>query len=326
MDCMIDLRRLRVLRAVAHHGTVTGAAKALHFTPSAASQQLRQLSRELGVTLLEPRGRCVQLTPAAHSLLAHADAIEARWEQAEIDLHAAGDQPAGLLRVGGFPIALSTLLAPMTAALHDRHPRLTVELRETEPGDSFDLLFEGAVDLAVVETTPNNPPPTDERFDQQALLDDTFDLVVATTHRLADQTEADLADLAKDSWIAPIPESTCAAHVFSACSAAGFTPDVVHRAVEWNAIAHLAAYELGVALIPRLAHLAPHLPVVRVPLGDQAPCRKLLTATRGGGRHHPAATAAIEELHRLAPAVAAGRLDAHTDPRARFGDPVPASR
>ncbi|MQA79715.1 MAG: LysR family transcriptional regulator [Streptosporangiales bacterium] len=305
MAYMIDMRRLRVLRAVAYHGTVTAAAKALHFTPSAASQQIRQLGRELGVTLLEPNGRRVRLTPAARSLLAHADAIEAQWERAEVDLRSADDQPAGLLRVAGFPVAVSTLLAPMTTALRARYPRLTVEIRETEPKDSFDLLFEGAVDLAIVEATTNNPPPSDVRFDQRPLVDDTFDLVVPATHRLAGRDTVDLAETADECWIAPIPQSTCHGHVFSACSAAGFTPNVVHRALEWNAIAHLVAYGLGFALVPRLAYLAPHLPIVRVPLGDGAPRRKLLTCTRGGGHQHPAAAAALDELHRLAPAVAA---------------------
>ncbi|CAM5656035.1 LysR family transcriptional regulator OS=Streptomyces tendae OX=1932 GN=GUR47_04055 PE=3 SV=1 [Streptomyces tendae] len=89
---MIDLRRLHVLRAVAHYGTVTAAARALHFTPSAASQQIRQLARDLGVDLLEPQGRGVRLTAAAESLLAHADAIEARWDEAEQDLRA-GEGP-----------------------------------------------------------------------------------------------------------------------------------------------------------------------------------------------------------------------------------------
>ena len=96
---MIDLRRLHVLRAVAHYGTVTAAARALHFTPSAASQQVRQLARDLGVDLLEPQGRGVRLTPAAESLLAHADAIQARWDQAELDLRADHGAPSGVLRV-----------------------------------------------------------------------------------------------------------------------------------------------------------------------------------------------------------------------------------
>src|SRR5690606_40653812 len=167
---MIDLRRLHVLRAVAHYGTVTAAAQALHFTPSAASQQIRQLSRDLGVDLLEPQGRGVRLTPAAESLLAHADAIQARWEQAELDLRADHGEPAGLLRVAGFTVAVPVLLAPMAARLGELHPRLSVRITEAGVPQSFDLLFEGAVDLAVAEVTPHNPPLSDTRFDQQSLL------------------------------------------------------------------------------------------------------------------------------------------------------------
>ncbi|MGP4003119.1 LysR family transcriptional regulator [Streptomyces sp. 8N706] len=296
---MIDLRRLRVLRAVAHYGTVTAAANALHFTPSAASQQIRQLGRELGVVLLEPYGRRVRLTPAALSLLAHADAIQARWEQAEIDLRATGDQPAGLLRVSGFPVAVSTLLAPLAATLRERHPRLTVRIQETEVRSSFDLLFEGEVDLAVVEATPGNPSTRDTRFDQQPLLDDPFDLVVPASHPLAHRDRVELSEAAAEEWIVPL-ESTCREHALSACGAAGFAPNIVHHARDWHAIGALVAHGLGVALVPRLAELAPRLPVTRLACVGN-PSRKLLTCTRSGGREHPAVRTALDELRRAAP-------------------------
>ncbi|AJP05971.1 LysR family transcriptional regulator [Streptomyces cyaneogriseus subsp. noncyanogenus] len=296
---MIDLRRLHVLRAVAHYGTVTAAARALHVTPSAASQQIRQLARELGVDLLEPQGRGVRLTPAAESLLAHADAIQARWEQAELDLRAGHGTPGGPLRVTGFPVAVSVLLAPMAARLRARHPRLSVRIREAGVPDSFDLLFEGEADLAVVEATPRNPPMGDARFDQRPLLDDPFDLVVPEDHPLAGRDRVDLAEAAREAWIAPVPESPCRPHVMSACGAAGFTPDVVHHALDWNVTAHLVAHRLGVALIPRLAHTAPHLPVARVPCAGR-PHRKLLTCTRRAGHRRPAVAAALEELRALA--------------------------
>ncbi|MFF0109260.1 LysR family transcriptional regulator [Streptomyces hirsutus] len=301
---MIDLRRLHVLRAVAHYGTVTAAARALHFTPSAASQQIRQLARDLGVDLLEPQGRGVRLSPAAVSLLAHADAIETRWEQAELDLRADHGAPTGLLRVTGFPVAISVLLAPMAARLGARHPRLTVRILETEVSKSFDLLFEGATDLAIVEATPLNPPLSDARFDQQPLLDDPFDLVVPEGHPLAGRERAGLEEAAREPWIAPVPESPCRPHVMSACGAAGFTPDVVHHALDWNVTAHLVAHGLGVALIPRLAQLTPHLPITRVRCTGN-PHRKLLTCTRGGGHARPAVEAALRELRELAPTAVA---------------------
>lgn len=65
---MID-RRVQILRTVASRGTVTAAADALGYTPSAISHQLRTLSRDLGIRLLEPDGRRVQLTLAARLLL-----------------------------------------------------------------------------------------------------------------------------------------------------------------------------------------------------------------------------------------------------------------
>ncbi|WP_433701599.1 LysR family transcriptional regulator [Nocardiopsis sp. CA-288880] len=298
---MIDLRRLRILRAVAHYGTVTAAAGALHFTPSAASQQIRQLGRELGVTLLEPNGRGVRLTPAARTLLDHADAIHTRWEQAEIEMRGLGTEPSGLLRVAAFPMALSRLLAPMAAALTARHPQLDVRVLEAEPGECLDLLFQGEIELTVIEAAPGAPPRTDARFDQTPLLDDVFDLVVSDRHRLAGRESVALAETAAESWILPTPGTTCHAHTMTACAAVGFTPDGSHQALNWGAVASLVAHDLGVALIPRMNDLSPGLPIARVLLeGPYVPVRKMLTCVREGSRRNPAVAAAQEELQRLA--------------------------
>ncbi|WP_116247013.1 LysR family transcriptional regulator [Nocardiopsis sp. FIRDI 009] len=303
---MIDLRRLRILRAVSHYGTVTAAARALHFTPSAASQQIRQLGRELDVTLLEPHGRGVRLTPAARTLLEHADAIEARWELAETDLRDRSDAPAGPLNAAAFPVALARLLAPMAAALGAAHPRLDIRLTEAEPAECLDLLFRGEADLAVIEAAPDIPPVTDTRFDQSPLMDDVLDLLVPNDHPLATRTTMPLAEAAGEDWVLPAPGTTCHAHAMSACGAAGFTPNGTHRVLDWGAVASVVAQGLGVALIPRLAEFSPHLPVTRLRLeGTPAPARKLITCTREGGRDRPAVAAALAELERIAPTVAA---------------------
>jgi DNA-binding transcriptional LysR family regulator len=128
-----------------------------------------------------------------------------------------------------------------------------------------------------------------------------FDLAVAAGHPLASRASITLAETAGEDWILQEEACTCREHTLSACGAAGFTPNVVHNALEWNAIANLVAHGLGIALVPRLAYLPSHLPVVRVPLaGRPAPSRKLLTCTRAGGRNHPAIAAALEELTRVA--------------------------
>ena len=98
MRFMVDLRRLRALRAVADHGTLAAAADALHLTPSAVSQQLSALEREVGHALLEPAGRSVRLTAAARVLLGHADVLFAQLERLQGELAAQDAAPRGEVR------------------------------------------------------------------------------------------------------------------------------------------------------------------------------------------------------------------------------------
>ena len=66
---MLEVRRLRLLRELSSRGTIAEAAEALHLSPSSISQQLSQLEREVGVTLLRKAGRRLELTPAAEVLV-----------------------------------------------------------------------------------------------------------------------------------------------------------------------------------------------------------------------------------------------------------------
>jgi DNA-binding transcriptional LysR family regulator len=302
---MIDLRRLRVLRAVAYYGTVSAAAEALHFTPSAASQQIRQLSRDLDVVLLEPHGRGVRLTPAARNLLAHADEIESRWELAEAELRSAGAEPSGILRICGFPTAMAAVITPTAGRLRDRYPALDIRLREADPVECFDLLFSGESDLAVTEAFADTPKATDRRFDQQPLMDDPLDLLVPIGHRFAHRQGVKLIEAASEQWITGWPGSSCQDEVTAACNAAGFTPTVAHEAQEWPVVAALVAQNFGIALVPRLAQLPPELPVTRVQIvGRPAPCRQLLTSTRRGGRQAASIAVAVRELETVAGSIA----------------------
>ena len=302
---MIDLRRLHVLRMLHEHGTVTATAQALHLTPSAVSQQIRQLSRELGVNLLEPAGRRVRLTPAAHRLLRHADDLYAQWELARADLAAAESGESGELRLCGFPTGLASLLTPAAARLRHAHPRLAVHLAESQHTDSFDLLLANEADIAVVVAVPEGPPLDDPRFDQRPVIDDPLDLVVPAAHPLAGRASVELAETAHESWILP-SESIDHYHVtMVACATAGFAPRIAHQAQEWPAVIALVAHGFGVCLLPRLAPLPAHHAVVRIPLrGRPIPSRRILACIRRGSHRQPAIAKgleAIEEISRQLP-------------------------
>src|SRR3954462_68119 len=92
---MLDVRRMKVLREVAVHGSFSAAAEALSFTQSAVSQQIAALERETGTVLVERSARGVRLTDAGRALVRHTDAILARLTEAESELEAIARRRGG---------------------------------------------------------------------------------------------------------------------------------------------------------------------------------------------------------------------------------------
>src|SRR5690348_123787 len=102
---MLDSRRMRVLLHVARTGSLAAAAAELGYTPSAVSQQIRALERELGTVVLERRGRGVVLTEPGLALAEHAQRIVDELRAAEAEVEAIAGLRAGTLRLGWFSTA-----------------------------------------------------------------------------------------------------------------------------------------------------------------------------------------------------------------------------
>ncbi|MDA8371215.1 MAG: LysR family transcriptional regulator [Nocardiopsaceae bacterium] len=303
---MID-PKLKVLQMVARHGTVTAAAEAMHYTPSAVSYRLRQLAEELGVELLAQSGRGVTLTDAARIVLRHTEALNAQAEHAYAELASATEEPTGLFTLCGFSTAATHLLPPAAAALRERYPQVRIRVMEAEPARCFDLLLSGDADLALVISTADTPSIGDERFDQQPLLDDPLDLVVPGEHRLTRSPKVTLADAAEEPWILGNAGSTYYQLVLTACMTAGFTPNIAHYADEWDTGTALVAHGFGIILVPRLARINDWA-VVRIPLhGEPAPARRIVAATRMGRRDHPVVASALSMISTTATTLQASR-------------------
>lgn len=298
---MID-RRLDLLRAVQAHGTVTAAAAAFHLTPSAASHQLKALSRELDLELLEPSGRNVRLTAAAHTLLTHAGVMNAQWEQAQAELSEYRHMGAyGPLRICGFSSAAAALIPDAAAQLRTSHPHVQVQVSDAEPRQAFDRLVSRDADIAVVVATPEIPSQSDPAFTLQPLLVDPLDLAVPTGHPLATRRSISLIEAGAEPWIVGTPGSTYYQLVLRACADAGFAPNVAHHASEWDTGTALIALGFGVSLAPRLARLPDADRIARVPLHDHsAAARHVLVGVRAGSAEQPAIAAGLEALRRVA--------------------------
>lgn len=301
---VIEVRRLRVLRALADHGTVTAAAEVLHLTPSAVSQQLAALETEVGQELLERRGRRVAITSAGRLLLSHADAILIEVERAEdaMRLHANG--ATGQIRVAAFATAISLLVAPSLLRLRELSPGLQLVVRDAEGHQCISQLLDGEVEIAVAVEHRGSPRPDDERLTRIPLYAEPFDAVLPAGHALAAESAVALVDLAKDDWIMTSAGNPVRDVVGMACEQAGFEPQVLHVSDDFRAVAALAATGAGVALVPRLALRGVDTAgAVAIPLTDPAPTRRVFAAVRRAGADHPLIAATVTEFGRAAAAL-----------------------
>src|SRR5215213_3524659 len=127
---MLDVRRLRVLREVAAHGSFSAAADVLAFTQPAVSRQIATLEAEAGTRLVERSARGVRLTQAGELLVGHADAILDRLGAAESQLEALSHLEGGRLRIGAPATANATLIPLAIRAFDGEHPDVDLRLDE----------------------------------------------------------------------------------------------------------------------------------------------------------------------------------------------------
>ncbi|ADB35733.1 transcriptional regulator, LysR family [Kribbella flavida DSM 17836] len=292
------MRRLRVLRALADHGTVTAAAEVLHLTPSAVSQQLAALESEVGQELLERRGRRVAITSAGRLLLSHADTILTEVERAEDAMRLHADGATGELRVAAFATAISLLVAPSLARLRETTPGLRLVVRDAEGHQAVTQLLDGDVDLAVTVEHRGSPRAADDdRLTLTPLYAEPFVAVLPPDHPAAATTAVDLATLAADDWVMTSVGNPIRDVVLLACEQAGFRPHIAHTSDDFRAVAALVAANAGVSLIPRLAVRDTFRgPALIRPVQPPTPTRRVFAAVRRARADHPLITTTLKTL------------------------------
>lgn len=302
---MLDVRRLRLLRELAHRRTIAAVADALAYTPSAVSQQLTALEREAGVPLLERTGRSVTLTPAAQRLVEHAETILAVLEQAAAELSSARTELTGTLRIGAFPSAVRSILSPALVTLSRDHPRLELLVTELDPIAAPPALRAETLDIALLQEYDYVPLGHEPGLDTEPLFEETVHLatrasepaVPATEELSAQSLSASLATHADSAWIAGTPGTLCHELTIRACQATGFTPRIRHHADDFGTVLALVAAGQGVALVPDLGTQPTPDQVLLTALPTR---RRTHLAYRRGTAAHPVIAAARTALHSAA--------------------------
>jgi DNA-binding transcriptional LysR family regulator len=306
-----------VLREVARHGSLSAAAAALSYTPSAVSQQIAALEREAGVGLVDRGARGAVLTDAGRILVRHADEILGRITAAQEELQALAGLRVGRLRFGAFSTAGAVLVPRTVKVFRDRHPDVEVSLAELDPEEALPRLVARELDLALVYEFPIVEELVVDGIDYIHLLDDRLYVALPEGHRLARRRRVKLSELAREQWIQGVYRGSTVAVLPAACRAAGFEPRIVFRSDDHMAVEGFVAAGIGVAVVPELALATARrdIAIRQLEVEGDLLTRRVGVAVTAGSYFPPAVAAMVEILAEVCgglPAESQNRLAARS--------------
>jgi DNA-binding transcriptional LysR family regulator len=285
----MNLTHLRVLDAVARHGSVTEAAKELHYSQPSVSHHIGRLEAATGARLLQRVSRGIRLTPEGEILAQRAREIIGRVDAASVELAAHVGLRAGRVRLAGFQTVLSTVVPKAAAELSASHPGIELNLIDVHPVEGLRMLRAGNVDVALVFRHADTPDE-EEGFRLTYLRDDPLYLIT----QKPDQRPEDHRDSA---WVGGCER--CRATMIAACERAGFTPRIAYSTDDMVVAQSLVAAGMGVATLPGLAleaHRAPGIHTTEI-AGN---ARQIFAVTYGEPPDPPATATLIKILQTIA--------------------------
>ena len=244
----MELRHLRYFRAVAEELHFGRAAERLHMAQPPLSQQILQLERELGVTLLVRSTRKVELTPAGEAYLKHVVAILDAVDEAGAQARRIAEGVEGHLAIGCVGSATYSLLPRLVRALRDELPGVDVSVRgEMLAPAQIAALLTGEIDLALLRPPVEQPGVLVETVRRDRLL-----VALPEGHALASRDDLSVSDLRDEEFVAHAGHgrSVMSSILTGMCADAGFVPRIRHEVEETSTLVTLVSAGLGVAIVP----------------------------------------------------------------------------
>lgn len=251
----LDSHSLRIVRAIADHGSITRAAESLGYSQPAISQHLRRLEGRIGMPLVARAGRGVRLTEAGRVLARHARAVTTALDAAAGELADLRGLRTGRVRLAGFPSASSSLVPRLLNTMEAEHPGVRITYLEAEPPEAVAAVRAQSADLAITFSYPGDKvDPHRESARGLAVVPlwkDEMLVALPAGHPLAGTPEVDLAELAGAAWIGGCPR--CRGHLLELADASGYAPRIAYETDNFIAVLRMVAEGVGVALLPALA-------------------------------------------------------------------------
>ncbi|MDT2004138.1 LysR family transcriptional regulator [Rhodococcus opacus] len=301
-----DVVTLFLLLDIAEAGSLTGGAERANVTPSAASQRIAKLEQEIRQPVLTRLPRGVRLTEAGDILVTRARLFRQEMRAARGDLDALLGLDRGTVRLGSFPTVSASLLSDALKDYHAHWPGIDVRVQSAVRPRLLEMLHSSEVEMALLWSY-DWTEETEKSLALMPLMEDETVLLVPLDGPYIDNVA--VASLRSAKWIIRNADHPAAEVLYRSCETAGFTPNVVYEAHDYQEIEAMVAAGVGIAMVPRLAvtHHRPDVHVVGFPPTDRVPTRSIYIASLARRQYTRSMHAVSRVLHDAADAITAQR-------------------
>ena len=246
-----SLPQLRSFLAVVETGYLSLAARRLHLTQPAVSQQLQELERILAVRLLDRAAGRAQPTPAGEALLEPARRALAAMEDAVETVSRYSGEETGRLRIGTGATACAFLLPSVLANVKRDMPGLEISVSIGNTVDILPRIEAGEIDVGLVTL----PAPTSRALDTTLLMREPLLALFPASETHPDRVTPEA--MAAEPLILYESGGHTRGGLDRWFDAAGLTAHPIMELGSVETIKRMVAGGLGVSILPGLALAEP---------------------------------------------------------------------
>ena len=272
-----DFVSIRLAVLCAQTGSLTTAARQCNLVLPAASRRLKELESATGCQLFDRHSRGLSMTPAGRIFMRRGLTLLQEMEGLASELADMHQGIARHLRLFAGTAAINQFLPSLMATYTRLHPEVQIDLEEQGSEHVVQALREGRADVGVFVEGPDT-----DGLDVKDFRKDELVLILPRHHALSGKSPLAFADALDESWVSLNPGAALLQQQQSAAMAAGRIFKLRMQVRSFDAVGHMVASGLGIALLPKLASL----PIVRAmqlswrPLQDDWARRRLKVGIR----------------------------------------------
>jgi DNA-binding transcriptional LysR family regulator len=192
----MNLSQLKAFLAVAQDRSFSRAAEKLYLTQPAVSKQIQALEEALGMRLFDRVGRSILLTQAGNILHDHAHIAFRTLEEARETINQLRGLQRGHLRISAASTIGTYMLPQPLGELKAQFPGIEISLAITNKARVVQQVLSHEVELGFV-----GPPVEPAELEMEEYLLDELVLIMAPTHRLAQEESVGVAELVEEVFI-----------------------------------------------------------------------------------------------------------------------------